>query len=51
MTRQIRCVIMRGGASKAVFVRKAELPADDTERRIMAGDVFVPEAAPAAGRH
>jgi 2-methylaconitate cis-trans-isomerase PrpF len=32
MTRQIRCVIMRGGTSKAVFLREADLPADDTER-------------------
>jgi 2-methylaconitate cis-trans-isomerase PrpF len=32
MTRQIRCVIMRGGTSKAVFLREADLPADDAER-------------------
>jgi 2-methylaconitate cis-trans-isomerase PrpF len=54
MTRQIRCVIMRGGTSKAVFLRVADLPAGDTgrtARRIMEGDVFVPEAAPAAGHH
>lgn len=32
MTRQIRAVIMRGGTSKAVFLREADLPADAHER-------------------
>lgn len=32
MIRQIRCVIMRGGTSKAVFLRESDLPADEAER-------------------
>src|SRR5258707_13431859 len=29
----IRCVIMRGGTSKAVFVKECDLPADLTRRK------------------
>jgi len=32
MTRSIRAVLMRGGTSKAVFLREADLPADPAER-------------------
>ncbi|MEP9377199.1 PrpF domain-containing protein [Aquabacter sp. CN5-332] len=32
MTRQLRCVIMRGGTSKAVFLKEGDLPADEAER-------------------
>ncbi len=32
MTRQIRCVIMRGGTSKAVFLKEADLPTENAER-------------------
>src|ERR1700731_2759533 len=33
MARAVRCVIMRGGTSKAVFLREADLPAGPEERR------------------
>ena len=33
MSRSIRCVIMRGGTSKAVFVKEADLPPDRDEQR------------------
>src|ERR1700720_2114400 len=33
MARPVRCVIMRGGTSKAVFLREADLPAGPEERR------------------
>jgi methylitaconate Delta-isomerase len=32
MTQQLRCVIMRGGTSKAVFLKEGDLPASETER-------------------
>ena len=32
MTQQLRCVIMRGGTSKAVFLKEGDLPADEAER-------------------
>ena len=32
MVRQIRCVLMRGGTSKAVFLRESDLPVDEAER-------------------
>jgi methylitaconate Delta-isomerase len=32
MARQLRCVIMRGGTSKAVFLKEADLPEDATDR-------------------
>lgn len=32
MVRQIRCVLMRGGTSKAVFLKESDLPVDETER-------------------
>lgn len=32
MARQIRCVIMRGGTSKAVFLKESDLPTDEAER-------------------
>src|SRR5262245_21465933 len=32
MARQLRCVIMRGGTSKAVFLKEADLPEDEAER-------------------
>ena len=32
MTEQLRCVIMRGGTSKAVFLRESDLPVDEAER-------------------
>lgn len=32
MTRQIKCVIMRGGTSKAVFLKEADLPSNTVER-------------------
>jgi methylitaconate Delta-isomerase len=32
MVRQIRCVIMRGGTSKAVFLKESDLPIDEVER-------------------
>ena len=32
MSRPVRCVIMRGGTSKAVFLREADLPLDGDER-------------------
>lgn len=32
MIRQIRCVIMRGGTSKAVFLKESDLPVDELER-------------------
>ena len=33
MTDQLRCVIMRGGTSKAVFLREGDLPAGEDARR------------------
>ena len=33
MTRQLRCVIMRGGTSKAVFLREADIPAEPEARK------------------
>jgi 2-methylaconitate cis-trans-isomerase PrpF len=33
MSRAVRCVIMRGGTSKAVFLKEADLPSDSEERR------------------
>src|SRR3954451_14205347 len=30
--RSVRCVIMRGGTSKAVFLREADLPVGDDDR-------------------
>jgi methylitaconate Delta-isomerase len=33
MPRAVRCVIMRGGTSKAVFLKEADLPLDPIERR------------------
>lgn len=32
MIRQIRCVLMRGGTSKAVFLKESDLPIDEAER-------------------
>ena len=32
MARPVRCVIMRGGTSKAVFLKEADLPPDSSER-------------------
>ena len=32
MARPVRCVIMRGGTSKAVFLREADLPASPEAR-------------------
>ena len=32
MPLQIRCVVMRGGTSRAVFLREADLPPDEAER-------------------
>jgi methylitaconate Delta-isomerase len=32
MTEQLRCVIMRGGTSKAVFLKESDLPVDEAER-------------------
>jgi len=32
MTQQLRCVIMRGGTSKAVFLKEGDLPSDEAER-------------------
>src|SRR3712207_8925669 len=32
MARAIRCVLMRGGTSKAVFLKEADLPPDPAER-------------------
>jgi 2-methylaconitate cis-trans-isomerase PrpF len=32
LARQLRCVIMRGGTSKAVFLKEADLPEDESER-------------------
>jgi hypothetical protein len=32
MIRQIRCVLMRGGTSKAVFLKESDLPSDEAER-------------------
>jgi 2-methylaconitate cis-trans-isomerase PrpF len=32
MTQQLRCVIMRGGTSKAVFLKESDLPAGEAER-------------------
>jgi 2-methylaconitate cis-trans-isomerase PrpF len=33
MASPVRCVIMRGGTSKAVFLKEADLPLDPTERK------------------
>ena len=33
MSHRLRCVIMRGGTSKAVFLKEADLPRDASERR------------------
>ena len=33
MTRQLRCVIMRGGTSKAVFLREADIPVEPEARK------------------
>ena len=33
MTDQLRCVIMRGGTSKAVFLKESDLPIDEDARR------------------
>lgn len=40
MARQLRCVIMRGGTSKAVFLKEGDLPADLTERTRTVLSVF-----------
>ena len=32
MASPVRCVIMRGGTSKAVFLKESDLPLDPTER-------------------
>lgn len=36
----VRCVIMRGGTSKAVFLKEADLPADDRERKRVILGIF-----------
>lgn len=40
MARQLRCVIMRGGTSKAVFLKEGDLPADGVERTRTVLSVF-----------
>jgi methylitaconate Delta-isomerase len=40
MVRQIRCVLMRGGTSKAVFLRESDLPIDEAERTRMILSIF-----------
>jgi 2-methylaconitate cis-trans-isomerase PrpF len=40
MARPVRCVIMRGGTSKAVFLREADLPQDRAERDRMILAIF-----------
>src|SRR3954471_14006369 len=35
MPHPLRCVIMRGGTSKAVFLREADIPADAEARRLL----------------
>ncbi|MBX6374379.1 MAG: 3-methylitaconate isomerase [Acetobacteraceae bacterium] len=40
MARPVRCVIMRGGTSKAVFLREADLPQDAAERDRMILAIF-----------
>jgi 2-methylaconitate cis-trans-isomerase PrpF len=40
MTRQLRCVIMRGGTSKAVFLKEGDLPADEAERARIILSIF-----------
>ena len=40
MIRQIRCVIMRGGTSKAVFLKEGDLPVDEVERTRTVLSVF-----------
>lgn len=40
MIRQIRCVLMRGGTSKAVFLRESDLPVDEAERNSTILSIF-----------
>src|SRR5689334_7313531 len=40
MTHQLRCVIMRGGTSKAVFLKEGDLPLGEDERRRIILKVF-----------
>jgi 2-methylaconitate cis-trans-isomerase PrpF len=40
MSRPVRCVIMRGGTSKAVFLKEADLPSDGDQRRKVILAVF-----------
>lgn len=40
MSRQIRCVIMRGGTSKAVFLRECDLPTDPDARELTILAIF-----------
>jgi methylitaconate Delta-isomerase len=40
MIRQIRCVLMRGGTSKAVFLRESDLPIDEVERNSAILSIF-----------
>jgi methylitaconate Delta-isomerase len=38
--RKIRCVIMRGGTSKAVVLREEDLPTDPDERKNILSTIF-----------
>ena len=40
MVRQIRCVLMRGGTSKAVFLKESDLPTDEAERNSTILSIF-----------
>jgi methylitaconate Delta-isomerase len=40
MIRQIRCVMMRGGTSKAVFLKESDLPVDEAERNSTILSIF-----------
>jgi 2-methylaconitate cis-trans-isomerase PrpF len=40
MSRPVRCVIMRGGTSKAIFLKEADLPPDNDERLNMILAIF-----------
>ena len=40
MVRQIRCTIMRGGTSKAVFLKENDLPAQEAQRQAVILSIF-----------
>ena len=48
MARKVRCVMMRGGTSKAVFLKEGDLPRSDAERDALARPTSARSTASAA---